>query len=343
MPSRDEDYDYFCDSCDQGLYDGEAHHADDHTYCDGCYESEDRSPIRNYGHKPHPNFMLDDGSRSLYQVAHPSGQNGRLILAMGIEQEVEFVNHRLSGSLEDNASKVLDDINTNGEIVYLKEDGSISYGFEIVSHPGTLGFFMNHFNWNGIESLSKRGFESWNQRSCGLHIHMSRRAFKDDKHLFKFLVFIYKNPNQLIQFAGRNSSYAKFDVDTFLNGLDSWGERLSVRGSSFMKMAKNETINNERYCAVNLRNIETVELRFFRPSLRANTVKAALQFCDAAFNYTESVNTKEVMSEKALSFEKFHQWVKEQKDKYQILDNRIAERVKVIKPVIATDLEEITF
>ena len=75
MPSRDEDYDYFCDSCDQGLYDGEAHHADDHTYCDGCYESEDRSPIRNYGHKPHPNFMLDDGSRSMYQVAHPSGQN----------------------------------------------------------------------------------------------------------------------------------------------------------------------------------------------------------------------------------------------------------------------------
>jgi hypothetical protein len=311
------------------------------VFCAGCFE-EQRGVIYNYGHKPQANFMLDDGSRSLYQIMHPSGQSGRVILAMGIEQEVEYVNHRFGG-LEQHASNLISDINKNGEIVYLKEDGSISYGFEIVSHPGTLGFFMNHFNWSGIESLSKKGFESWNQRSCGLHIHMSRRAFKDDKHLFKFLVFIYKNPNELIQFAGRNSSYAKFDVDTFLNGLDSWGERLSVRGSSFMKMAKNETINNERYCAVNLRNIETVELRFFRPSLRANTVKAALQFCDAAFNYTESVNTKEVMSEKALSFQKFHEWVKEQKDKYQILDNRITERVKPIKPVFATDLEEITF
>jgi hypothetical protein len=49
------------------------------------------------------------------------------------------------------------------------------------------------------------------------------------------------------------------------------------------------------------------------------------------------------MSEKALSFQKFHEWVKEQKDKYQILDNRITERVKPIKPVFATELEEITF
>ena len=341
MPTRDEDYDYYCDNCDVGLYDDDAHQTDDHTFCSGCFE-EQVGVIHSYGHKPHPNFMLDDGSRSLYQVVHPSGQSGRVILAMGIEQEVEYVNSRL-GNMNDHASTLVSDINTNGEVIYLKEDGSISYGFEIVSHPGTLGFFMNHFNWSGIESLSKKGFESWNQRSCGLHIHMSRRAFKDDKHLFKFPVFIYKNPNQLIQFAGRNSSYAKFDVDTFLNGLDSWGERLSVRGSSFMKMAKNETINNERYCAVNLRNIETVELRFFRPSLRANTVKAALQFCDAAFNYTESVNTKEVMSEKALSFQKFHEWVKEQKDKYQILDNRITERVKPVKPVFATELEEITF
>jgi hypothetical protein len=156
---------------------------------------------------------------------------------------------------------------------------------------------------------------------------MTRKAFANDKHLFKFLKFIYGNPTELIQFAGRNSTYAKFDVDTFLNSWNDYGERDSVRGSSFMKMAKHETINDDRYCAVNVRNVQTIELRFFRPSLKPETVQAALQFCDAAFNYTEEITTPQVMSGNALAFKSFRSWVKTQTDRYQILDDRITLRL----------------
>jgi len=156
---------------------------------------------------------------------------------------------------------------------------------------------------------------------------MTRAAFKDDKHLFKFLKFVYGNPTELIKFAGRKSTYAKFDVDTFLNSWNDYGQRDSVRGSTFMKMAKRETINDDRYCAVNLRNVQTVELRFFRPSLKPETVQAALQFCDAAFHYTEQISTPQVMSGNALAFNSFRSWVATKPDTYKILDDRLTQRL----------------
>jgi hypothetical protein len=62
--------------------------------------------------------------------------------------------------------------------------------------------------------------------------------------------------------------------------------------------------------------------------LRSNTTKAVLQFCDAAFNYTEMIKTPDVMAKNAIAFSEFRNWVSEQKDKYAILNARIAERVK---------------
>ena len=327
MPREyDEDEYYECTECNEGIEPDHVHRiaGSSDPYCGECFDNLESAMVHSYGYRPEPNFLYDDGHRSMYAPAHPTDPS-RTALAMGIEQEVEYVG---SNGLKDGAEHVLKTINKYGEVVYLKEDGSISWGFEIVSHPGTLEYFMNHFNWSGIEDLSRMDYESWNKRSCGLHVHMSRSAFKDEKHLFKFLVFIYKNPVELIQFAGRKSSYAKFDIDTFLNGTDSWGEPTRMRGSSFMKMAKREDSNDDRYCAVNLRNYSTVELRFFRPSLRSNTTKAVLQFCDAAFNYTEMIKTPDVMTKNAIGFTEFRNWVSEQKDKYAILNARIAERVK---------------
>jgi hypothetical protein len=333
MPT--EQFEYHCEDCGTGLEEDEININDysDMIRCYSCNrdyliemeeneeEDEDESLIHNYGHHPQANFLSDDGTSSYYQ---PMQSEGRPVLMMGIEEEVES----RKGNLTSGAEYVLNTINRRGEdVVYLKEDGSIYNGFEIVSHPATLGFFMNHFKWDGIKGLSKLGFESWNAKSCGLHIHMTRKAFANDKHLFKFLKFIYGNPTELIQFAGRNSTYAKFDVDTFLNSWNDYGERDSVRGSSFMKMAKHETINDDRYCAVNVRNVQTIELRFFRPSLKPETVQAALQFCDAAFNYTEEITTPQVMSGNALAFKSFRSWVKTQTDRYQILDDRITLRL----------------
>lgn len=331
MPSVDDDY-VECYDCGDSVLEYNAYSSeyDDNLRCRDCHNAyeddcDSNSVIMNYGYKPSPFFFGDDGKASYYQPSVEVEGVKRPVLHFGIEQECEYIGR---GEMLQHAEWIVEASKLSGnDPIYLKEDGSISHGFEIVSHPGTLGFFMNQFPWFAIEDLANRGFASWNRRSCGLHIHMSRNAFLDDKHLFKFLYFIYNNPSPLIQFAGRTSSYAKFAIDAFLNGYDNYERAVTVRGSTFMDMAKGKSRNSDRYVAVNLLNVHTVELRFFRPSLRAETTKAAIQFCDAVFNYTEMVDTPSVMSRRALEFNSFRSWVKSQGERYEILTNRFNERV----------------
>ena len=244
---------------------------------------------------------------------------------LGFEQEVEFRGHERY-SRRSGAEKVLATMNNAPEdIVYLKDDGSLSNGFEIVTHPMTLDYAMNHLKWGGITALKRMGFESWSASTCGLHIHMSRSAFTDDKHLFKFVKFIYSNRIDLVRFVGRESSYAKFGLDNFVSSWVDYDTGIRQQ-NSLMKMLKNNDTNNDRYCAVNIQNAHTVELRFFKPSLNVTTVQAALQFCKASFDYTDMLTTREVVGNNALAFMSFRKWVRNRTDKYEILDTRITER-----------------
>ena len=289
-------------------------------------EDDDDGLIHSYSFKPSPNFLNDDGTASYYT---PSNGHGKT-LYMGFELETELTRPTVArgNSLVHGAGHVLNTINkrNNEEVVYLKEDGSVSHGFEIVSHPMTLGFAMNHFDWAGIEGLKGLGYDAWKASSCGLHIHLSRDAFADYGHMMRFFLLILKNRQQLVQFAGRESHYAKFDMDAFFNAYHDYDSGKTVRGSTLASHAKQYSTNNDRYTAINLQNNNTIELRFFRPSLLSSTVKACLQFCDAAFNYTSEITLPQILQNQAIQFASFHSWVRFQGDKYRILDERIVER-----------------
>lgn len=344
MPaSEEEDTTYIeCYNCGDTIEQDDAYSNDwDSNYrCCGCSEDfvcemevenedeDEESLIMSYSDKPTAIFLNDDGHKSYYAtVIDQTTSLNRTSLYMGFELELEIGRF----PREDCARFVLDTINTqSNDIVYLKEDGSLNHGFEIVSHPMTLGFATNHFDWNGISGLIKKGCKSWDTSTCGLHVHLSRSAFKDEKHMFKFFKLILDNADDVKRFAGRDSErWANFDKSYFLNSWNDYdldGNYVTRTSSSLMKFAKNEERNNERYCAVNLQNRHTVELRFFKPSLNPKTVLSALQFCDAVFNYTETeCDTKKVMSGNALAFRSFRSWVKTQ-ERYSILSDRIAER-----------------
>jgi hypothetical protein len=298
--------------------------------CEAEYEAEreEHNLIHSYSYKPSAIFLNDDGHKSYYAtVIDQETSLNRTSLYMGFELELETGRF----PTRDCAQFVLETINTeSNDIVYLKEDGSLENGFEIVSHPMTLGFAMEHFAWDGISGLIKRGCKSWDAGTCGLHIHLSRSAFRDEKHLFKFFKLILDNAPDVKRFAGRDSErWANFDKGYFLNAWNEYnddGNYVTRTNHSLMKHAKNESRNENRYCAVNLQNRHTVELRFFKPSLNPKTVQAALQFCDAVFNYTETeCDTKKVMSGNALAFRSFRSWVATQ-ERYALLSTRIAER-----------------
>jgi hypothetical protein len=74
---------------------------------------------------------------------------------------------------------------------------------EIRSHPATYKFLKKHHKyWDDILNWRKDSIRSYTTNSCGIHIHMDRRAFTETQ-LYKFLHFFYKNPNFILKISQR--------------------------------------------------------------------------------------------------------------------------------------------
>lgn len=330
---------WYCQNCTDDIL--EANEDNDHDEDD---ENNESRIIHNYSYKPSPSFMKSDGTHSAYvtylnkdipvnMFSQYVNSNERTTLTMGFELETQYTGESSFG--RQIPEQLLKEVNSFKESdIYLKEDGSVYNGFEIVSHPGELDYFMYHFKWKGIENLARKGFQAWKRPCCGLHIHVAKSAFADTSHKFKFIAFVYKNRPEMVQLAGREShEYASYDIKRFLNSHRDWVDDNGklVRYTNLIKMAKGEDCNSSRSVAVNIQNDKTIELRLFRPSLKTETVRTALQFCDALFNYTENISTQDILKKDALKFSEFRKWVTTNNEKYNILDTRIMEKVK-IKP-----------
>ena len=71
------------------------------------------------------------------------------------------------------------------DIAQLKYDSSIGGGFEIVTQPHTFEKYRDDSSilWETIDTLRKvHGARSWDAKTCGLHIHVSRNAFSSGRH-----------------------------------------------------------------------------------------------------------------------------------------------------------------
>ena len=279
--------DYWCEDCVSS-------HA---TYCDECDEyypdsggecscsASASGKIHQYSYKPNPVF-------------HGGNDNN---LYMGFELEMSFGDDPVRDDYNTAVSDVLE--LEQADICYLKQDGSIEgWGYELVSHPHTLSAYEQATDlWNYIEACRKRGARSWDTTSCGLHVHVSRSAFKSGAHTHRFLSLIYRNPREMMKLAGRkNSRFARFD-DVYKP--DEWGVpqfnlRDKVHGGSM----------TERYSAVNTNNDYTLELRFFRGNMKREGIMTALELCHASVEYTRNMSVSDVKLG-MLKWEWFADWV----------------------------------
>jgi len=221
---------------------------------------------------------------------------------MGFELEMEFPN-----ASSDEYTRAVQEVTQleEGGVCYLKSDGSIrGLGFELVTHPHTLGAYEQADNlWNYIERLrTTYGARSWDTTTCGLHVHVSRSTFRSGAHTHRFLSLIYRNPREMMKLAGRkNSQYAQFS-DVYKP--DDWGipkfdlrDKIHGRGRV-----------TERYSAVNTNNDYTLELRFFRGNMKREGVMTALELCHASVEYTRNLSVSDVKLG-ALKWEWFYDWV----------------------------------
>ena len=240
---------------------------DEHaTYCERChtYHSDncdcpncaDIGRINGYSFKPSPQFKHMEG-----EVVNSS------TLYYGVEDETEG-----SGYEPERFARMLGETT---EEVYCKHDGSLNNGAEVVTHPCTLRYHLESDMWERVAEAGKMyNMKSHDTTTCGLHVHISRKAFEGVEDYEEKLTLAYD----------RFRGYWKA-ISRRRDGVSRWsaflsekrGEKTNTKVSE-VKMKKDR---HDRYQAVNLCNSNTVEIRIFRGTLKVSTIKATLWLVDA--------------------------------------------------------------
>lgn len=250
---------------------GRIAHTDDLWYweSDGEYhynpesdeEDEDNGTIINgYSYKPSPKYyrLNNDNDKTPF---------------FGIELEVERKN-----SNDIKHSEMAEMI--ENDHWYFKSDGSLTDGFEIVTHPMTFNYIKQSSQTfeDSLRLLIDNNYNSYNANTCGMHVHITKKCFTT-WHLYRFLKFFVENKEFIVAISQRK-----------MEKLKKWANIEDDNESELIYKAKKKNGNNERYVAVNLRNNATIEIRIFRGTLNFNSFMKNIEFCHAVFMYTKESN-----------------------------------------------------
>lgn len=287
----------YCEDCDA-------------TYLNGCeynHDEEDSRLIHDYSYRPDPIFHSSED------------ENTRLYFGIEVETEVRGGDYGSRRMAAEFASRLEIE-----RLAYLKSDGSLECGFEIVSHPMTHNYFMKDASafWDTITSLkTSYGMMAWGTKTCGLHVHISRAGFNGGSHQHRFLQLVYNNKDFYEVMAGRSSSHwAKFDdiIDPE-TGIKTFKNKFNRHGS-------------DRYSAVNTNNRNTLEMRIFRGSLNPRFIKSAIDLAHASVEFTRTMSVPEVR-DGGLSCLNFRQYIESKADLYPSLNERIVIHKDVLSKI----------
>ncbi|MHC1694019.1 MAG: amidoligase family protein [Eubacteriales bacterium] len=256
-----------CECCGAIITQDDTYNADDCSYCYNCYNSNNKNRIiHSYSYKPEPIFY------PFYIENEPY---------FGVELEIDN-----GGEDSVNAKELLAIGNRSKEHIYIKHDGSLDDGFEIVSHPATMDYHLHNIPWERIlEQAVYLGYTSHKADTCGLHVHVSRECFGNDYRqqetaIARVLFFIESHFNEMLKFSRRTMSQ-----------MNRWAARYGYKEHPRDILDHAKSSNQGRYSAINLQNSYTIEFRMFRGTLKYNTFIAVLQMvshiCKAAISMSD--------------------------------------------------------
>ena len=266
---------YICENCEEFVHSDNAFFHDGECYCEYCYDNlELNNIIQDYNYKPSPIFynLHDENTNTFF----------------GIELEIDG-----AGEDNGNAEYITENINYNNEHVYCKHDGSLTDGFEIVFHPMSYNYITNIKNdiKKMLEYAKEKEYTSHDCGTCGMHIHVSRKAFGNDEqeqdyNISKILYIFEKYWENIVKFSRRSEEQ-----------LNRWAKRYLEKDEQ-ENIPENEKPNflidkakkSGRYFAVNLENTHTVEFRLFRGTLKENTFFATIQFLNSLITVIKNTN-----------------------------------------------------
>lgn len=302
---------YYCHTCYGDIYCscdrcGEEVNRDEIEYdeirdlwiCPDCYEELEEEVILPYDYKQELIFYGKPKQGKPY---------------FGFELEVDN-----GGRREIIAKNVLEMWNEEKHShIVVKRDGSVPYGFEIVSQPMTLDYIYSRKETINemMEYLKTTGYTSEDNSTCGLHVHISRKHLGNSWSeqritIGKMIYLLEKFRDEVICFSRRNgvSSYAKFQVER---------ERMNLNPS--IDDLYHIYDYNTRYSVVNLQNDETVEIRVFKGTLNPEKFFASIQFCQLLVDVAMTLEEKEL---KQISWKEFLSYGAHYKELMDFVFNR---------------------
>ena len=290
---RDCSNDYVeCNSCGAIIHNDISYYReyDDSYYCEDCYPGDcPEIDCHDYGYKPSPIF-------------HNIGEKVPRTY-FGVEMEVENLG---DAYCTNDAIYDIKKHSNNEELFYIKADGSLNNGFEIVTHPCTLAYHKTRFPWAQIKDT----LDSWScsaESTCGLHIHVSKRIYSE-LDLIKLALFIFNVGNQhYINLIARRK-------------FNSWSSRKNLEDCK----KKDLKYSQSRYEAVNFTNDKTVEFRMFKGTIKPEIVIASIEFVDSVTNFVKSSSIAVVSKED--SWANYISYVIDNGKKYKVLIDYMKER-----------------
>jgi hypothetical protein len=213
-------------------------------------------------------------------------------------------------------------------MIYLKRDGSINYGFEIVSHPMSLLYIQQNKIFETIDSF-KNVLKSYRTTTCGFHVHMSKEDFTPH-HLYKFQQFQYKHHTLRRRVGQRNDNHYAEVGDQYKGATRS--KELAKRSASSHRNYKhgNGGVGGNRYEIINLRPSKTVEMRYFKGNLRADRLYKNIEWLTAVYWFTKDT------PESQLTVKNFREYLEQNKKYYPNLYTFLSDRATA---TITADLE----
>jgi len=183
----------------------------------------------------------------------------------GVELEVECDQDTNKNNISDEIEEMIKGWG------FIKHDGSLSYGFEIVTIPLTL---KDHFTkWDELlKKSTELKLSSYSAQQAGMHVHYARRDISDVQ-LIKMCRLIFNKSNYI--FLKKIAQRCQRNYGNFKGVGDFENSAIINKSHPF----------NNKYLALNVLPATTIEFRLFRGTLNKMSFLKNIEFCQAIIEF----------------------------------------------------------
>lgn len=299
--------------------------------CDACVAKRDRygvkrKDIKHHGFKPSGGFEF-----------RRAGVNDTARYYLGVELETD--SHIAEGHVVSpiGATAVAAMARPEG-FWEPTTDGSIS-GIEFVSHPATMTWWRSQETElrEMLRALIHAGYRSHDNGSCGMHVSISRSAFDDEDHFYRFMTLVHFDAEFSVAVSQRKGA----DQNNWCKIAPN--KKVSSRRETAKQMYRNR-FYADRYVAMNAPEGESrYEFRMPRGTLRFSRFMKNLEWLVSMVEFTRTAKLRDCKATKYIEFVKVNKkeypnlvqflWEKEIDTAADIRDARriAAERERQIK------------